>query len=92
MGIVFVVTGMFVYWMCCFLVSDKWNNIVYVLIIGGVVGNVFDCIVYGFVVDYFDFYWGIYYWLVFNLVDSMICIGVVMIIFDGFCVKKSVLS
>ena len=88
-GIAFVVTGMLAYWMRRLPASDKWNNIAYALIIGGAVGNVFDRIVHGFVVDYLDFYWGTYHWPAFNLADSAICIGAAMIILDGFRAKKS---
>ncbi|KOO10830.1 peptidase A8, partial [Vibrio xuii] len=56
----------------------------YALIIGGAVGNVFDRVVHGFVVDYLDFYWGNYHWPAFNLADMAICLGAAMIIFDGF--------
>ncbi|ENM5875305.1 signal peptidase II [Vibrio mimicus] len=88
-GIAFVVTGMLAYWMRRLSATDKWNNIAYALIIGGAVGNVFDRIVHGFVVDYLDFYWGTYHWPAFNLADSAICIGAAMIILDGFLAKKS---
>ncbi len=46
---------MLAYWMRRHPASDKWNNISYALIIVGAVGNVFDRIVHGFVVDYLDF-------------------------------------
>ncbi|MFV0450257.1 MAG: signal peptidase II [Vibrio sp.] len=83
-AIAFVVTGLLAFWMRRLPVSDKWNNIAYALIIGGAVGNVFDRVVHGFVVDYLDFYWGNYHWPAFNLADSAICIGAAMIILDSF--------
>lgn len=83
-AIAFVVTGLLAFWMRRLPASDKWNNIAYALIIGGAVGNVFDRVVHGFVVDYLDFYWGNYHWPAFNLADSAICIGAAMIILDSF--------
>lgn len=87
-GIAFAVVGLLAFWMRRLPVSDKWNNIAYALIIGGAVGNVFDRVVHGFVVDYLDVFWGNYHWPAFNLADSAICIGAVMIIMDGFRPKK----
>lgn len=87
-AIAFVVTGLLAFWMRRLPVSDKWNNIAYALIIGGAVGNVFDRVVHGFVVDYLDFYWGNYHWPAFNLADSAICIGAAMIILDSFRSSK----
>ncbi|MCG3721648.1 lipoprotein signal peptidase [Vibrio cincinnatiensis] len=87
-GIAVGVVGLLVYWMRHLPASEKWNNIAYALIIGGAVGNVFDRVVHGFVVDYLDFYWGTYHWPAFNLADSTICIGAAMIVFDSFRTKK----
>ena len=83
-AIAFGVTGLLTYWMSKLPATEKWNNIAYALIIGGAVGNVFDRIVHGFVVDYLDFFWGSHHWPAFNLADSTICIGAAMIILDGF--------
>lgn len=68
--------------------TDKLNNMAYALIIGGAIGNVFDRLVHGFVVDYLDFYWGNYHWPAFNLADAAICIGAGLIILDGFRSNK----
>ncbi len=83
-AIAFGVTGLLAFWMRRLPASEKWNNIAYSLIIGGAVGNVFDRVVHGFVVDYLDFYWGNNHWPAFNLADSAICIGAAMIILDSF--------
>ncbi|OLQ87570.1 signal peptidase II [Vibrio ponticus] len=87
-GIAFVVTAMLTYWMSKLPAKEKWNNIAYAMIIGGAIGNVFDRVVHGFVVDYLDFYWGTYHWPAFNLADTTICIGAAMIILDGFLSKE----
>ncbi|NLS12234.1 signal peptidase II [Vibrio sp. SM6] len=88
-GIAFVVTGMLAYWMRKLPAQEKWNNVAYALIIGGALGNVFDRIVHGYVIDYLDFFVGNYHWPAFNLADSAICIGAVMIILDGLRGKSS---
>ncbi len=83
-AIAFGVCSLLIFWMRKLPATEKWNNIAYSFIIGGAAGNVFDRLVHGYVVDYLDFFWGNYHWPAFNLADSFICIGAVMIILDGF--------
>ena len=83
-GIAFFVCFMLIRWMSKLPVHEKWSNIAYALIIGGAIGNVFDRLVHGYVVDYLDFFWGNSHWPAFNLADSAICIGAGMIILDSF--------
>jgi signal peptidase II len=46
------------------------------LVLGGALGNLFDRIRNGFVVDFIDLHWFNYHWPYFNVADSSICIGV----------------
>ncbi len=52
--------------------TQKLNNIAYALIIGGALGNLFDRLWHGFVVDMIDFYVGNWHFATFNLADSAI--------------------
>ncbi len=52
------------------------------LILGGAVGNVIDRLMYGHVIDFLDFYVGAWHWPAFNLADSAITIGAVLLIYD----------
>lgn len=83
-AIAFAVCGLLVYWMRLTACSHKWLNIAYAFIIGGAIGNVFDRLIHGYVIDYLDFYIGGYHWPAFNLADSTICIGAVILLLDGF--------
>ncbi len=87
-GIAVVVCGVLISWMRKAKQTEKLNNIAYALIIGGALGNVFDRVTHGFVVDYLDFFWGNYHWPAFNLADATICIGAGLIILDGFLANK----
>lgn len=58
----------------------KWTRIGLALIIGGALGNIFDRLYYGAVVDFLDFHWGPHHWPAFNLADTAICLGAFIII------------
>ncbi len=69
--------------------TQKLNNIAYALIIGGALGNLFDRLWHGFVVDMIDFYVGNWHFATFNLADSAICIGAALIVLEGFLPKPT---
>lgn len=50
------------------------------LILGGALGNLWDRLVSGQVVDFLDFYVGSYHWPAFNLADSAIVIGALLLV------------
>jgi len=52
------------------------------LILGGALGNVWDRLTYGYVIDFIDVYYKNWHWPVFNVADSAITIGAVLLIID----------
>lgn len=50
------------------------------LVIAGALGNLYDRIVYGSVIDFLDFFVGEYHWPAFNVADSAICVGAALLI------------
>ncbi|WP_022847245.1 MULTISPECIES: signal peptidase II [unclassified Desulfurobacterium] len=52
------------------------------LILGGALGNLYDRIIYGTVVDFLDFHVGKYHWPAFNVADIAVFIGTVMLILN----------
>ena len=49
------------------------------LIIGGALGNLWDRVVYGHVIDFIQLYVSHFYWPVFNIADSAVCVGAGML-------------
>ncbi len=58
------------------------------LIIGGALGNLIDRAINGAVADFLDFHLFGYHWPAFNLADSIVFIGVFMLIFENQFIKK----
>lgn len=52
------------------------------LILGGALGNVIDRLVHGHVIDFLDFHVGTWHWPAFNIADSGITVGAVLLVFD----------
>lgn len=84
----FAICGLLIHWLRKQSVTERWSGIAYSLIIGGALGNVFDRLVLGHVVDFLDFYWGRAHWPAFNLADTFIFIGAAMIVLDCFRSSK----
>jgi signal peptidase II len=59
------------------------------LILGGAMGNLWDRVMSGRVVDFLDFYVGSYHWPAFNVADSAIVIGAALLISEIFFAKSA---
>ena len=71
-----------------FLLRRHWRETLFsfalALILGGAVGNLIDRVVYGAVVDFLDFHAAGWHWPAFNVADSAISVGAVLLVWDGF--------
>lgn len=68
--------------------KTKMEAISISMILGGAIGNVIDRVYFGYVIDFLDVYYGSYHWPAFNIADSAICIGAVLLIIDSFTAKS----
>ncbi|TFG92586.1 MAG: signal peptidase II [Syntrophobacterales bacterium] len=59
------------------------------LITGGAAGNLIDRVLFGNVIDFLDVYIGSYHWPAFNVADSAISIGAVLLVVEMFKKKRT---
>jgi signal peptidase II len=59
------------------------------LILGGALGNLWDRLVFGYVVDFISVHYAGSYFPAFNLADSAISLGAACMLFDSFFTKES---
>jgi signal peptidase II len=62
---------------------DRLVPLALALVLGGALGNLWDRLVLGHVVDFVQLHAGGYYWPAFNVADSAITVGVAMLVWDG---------
>ena len=82
----------------CFLVFILWRereNILLVrialaLILGGAIGNLIDRILFSEVVDFLDFMIGDYHWYIFNIADSAVTVGIILMLWHSVFIKDKV--
>ena len=70
-------------WLCYALLFERTNaltRLAYASILGGAIGNLYDRILHGKVVDFISWHIGNAYWPTFNVADVGICVGVGLLI------------
>jgi signal peptidase II len=77
-----IVAALFMVWMLRSHSGQRLFSSAITLILGGAVGNVIDRLLHGYVVDFLDFYWGRWHFPAFNLADSAITLGAILLILD----------
>lgn len=82
-GLASVVTVILVVWLFRLTAREKLTAAALGLIIGGAVGNLVDRINHGYVVDFIDVFYRDWHWPAFNLADSAITGGVILLLIDG---------
>ena len=68
--------------------ADKFDKLIFSIIIGGAGGNFYDRLVYQAVPDFIDFHVEEFHWFTFNVADIFISIGITMILLREFFLKK----
>lgn len=64
--------------------QEKLFSLGLALVLGGAIGNLYDRLTLGYVVDFLNFHMNDLYWPAFNIADSAICVGVGLLLLDSF--------
>jgi signal peptidase II len=88
-GLASVVTLVLIVWLLRLPAKEKLTAAALSMIIGGAVGNLIDRIINGYVVDFIDVYYKDWHWPAFNLADSAITGGVILLLLDGLLLSMS---
>ena len=67
---------------------DRLTVIALMLVLGGAAGNLADRVRLGEVVDFIDFHIGSWHWYTFNLADSAITVGAVLLALDAWISRR----
>ena len=81
--IAIVVSASIVVWLTRLQKGQAWLAVGLAMILGGALGNVWDRLSLGYVIDFIDVYIGTAHWPAFNIADSSITVGAVILIYDS---------
>ena len=84
-----VVCAGFIVWLARTPRRDWRTALPVALIVGGALGNLIDRLAHGRVTDFIQVYWHTWAWPTFNVADSAISVGVVLLIAFGLFWKQS---
>ena len=74
-----------VFFISYILIKDKESEYIsYSLVLGGALGNLYDRIFLGYVIDFIEFHYNNFYWPIFNIADIAISIGVILLLYSMF--------
>ena len=78
------ISVLLVWWLKRLPASNKVLCSAYALVLAGAIGNLYDRIAYGYVIDFLHVYYENWHFPVFNIADCAICIGAALLLFDAF--------
>ncbi|MCK5876269.1 MAG: lipoprotein signal peptidase [Candidatus Marithrix sp.] len=87
-GLSLVISIALVVWLSRLERKQIWLSIGLVLVLGGALGNLIDRVIYGYVIDFIDIYYQQWHWPAFNIADSSISLGAVMLVVDAILEGK----
>ncbi|WP_369602873.1 signal peptidase II [Hahella sp. SMD15-11] len=79
-----VISAILIVWLARLPRNDRWMAVALALVLGGALGNLYDRVLLGYVVDFIHLYVGDHHFPAFNIADTAISIGAAMIALDVF--------
>ena len=84
-----VVSLIIIVWIVRLSPQQKREGYALAFILGGALGNLYDRVSLGYVIDFLDFHWSGWHFPAFNIADSAITLGAILIILDGILRYKN---
>lgn len=86
--IAITISGLLIWWLKKLPSSNKLLGSAYALVLAGALGNLYDRLAYGYVVDFLHVFYKTWNFPVFNIADSAICVGAGLLLIDAFLEEK----
>ena len=83
-GLAVVISAVMVVWLARLKQHETLLAVALSLVLGGAIGNLIDRLAYGYVIDFLDFYYQTWHFPVFNIADSAITLGVMLMLAESF--------
>lgn len=88
-GIAVVICVVLLCWLARMPRNHQWIACAAALIFGGALGNLFDRVYHHYVIDFIDFHIGAWHYPTFNVADSAVVVGVMMLLLDMLMRKRN---
>nr|WP_105190145.1 signal peptidase II [Pseudoalteromonas sp. T1lg48] len=83
-AIAVAISVLLIWWLKRLPASNKLLGCAYALVLAGALGNLYDRMVYGYVIDFIHVYYQNWHYPKFNIADCAICIGAALLLIDAF--------
>jgi signal peptidase II len=83
-GLALVISVVIAIWLVRLKKHETLLAVALALVLSGAVGNLIDRLVYGYVIDFLDLYYQDWHWPAFNIADSAITLGVILMLAESF--------
>jgi len=87
-GLALVISGVIAVWLARLKQHETFLAVALSLVLGGAMGNLIDRLAYGYVIDFLDVYYQTWHWPAFNIADSAITLGVILMLVESFGLVK----
>jgi signal peptidase II len=88
-GLALLISIVIAVWLARLKQHETLLAIALALVLGGAIGNLIDRLAYGYVIDFLDVYYQTWHWPAFNIADSAITLGVILMLVESFGLVKS---
>ena len=88
-GLAILISAVIAVWLARLKQHETLLAMALSLVLGGAIGNLIDRLAYGYVIDFLDVYYGTWHWPAFNIADSAITLGVMLMLAESFGLGRS---